>query len=73
MAGFLGLGNSVGSPETKIKADHSCTKFKKKLPNRRLTTPLFCKHELRSSLECEIGTAVEPFRENNSNVKPACH
>ena len=43
------------------------------LPNRRLTTPLFCTHALRSSLECEIDTAVEPFREKNNNVKPACH
>ena len=43
------------------------------LPNRRLTTPLFSTHALRSSLECEIGTAVEPFREKNNNVKPACH
>ena len=24
-------------------------------------------------LECEIGTAVEPFREKNNNVNPACH
>ena len=39
------------------------------LPNRHLTTHLFCKHALRSSLECEIGTAVEPFREKNYNVK----
>ena len=39
------------------------------LPNRRLTTPLFCKHALRSNLECEIGTAVEPLREKNNNVK----
>ena len=30
--------------------------------------PLFCKHALRSSLEYEIGTAVEPFREKNNNV-----
>ena len=37
------------------------------------TTPLFCKHALRSSLECEIGSAVEPLREKNINVKPACH
>ena len=22
---------------------------------------------------CEIGTAVEPFREKNNNVKSACH
>ena len=43
------------------------------LPNTRLNTPLFCTHALRSSLECEIGTAVEPFREKNNNVKPACH
>ena len=43
------------------------------LPNRRLTIPLFCKHALRCSLECEIGTAVEPFREKNNNVKPTCH
>ena len=43
------------------------------LPNRCLTTPLFYIHTLRSSLECEIGTAVEPFREKNNNVKPACH
>ena len=43
------------------------------LPKRRLTTPLFWKHALRSSLECEIGTAVEPFREKNNNVKLACH
>ena len=43
-------------------------------PNRRLTTPLFCKHgTLRCSLECEFGTAVEPFRETNNNVKPTCH
>ena len=41
------------------------------LPNRRLTTPLFCTRALRSSLECEIGTAVEPCREKNNNVKPA--
>ena len=27
----------------------------------------------RSSLECEIGTAVEAFREKNNNVKPAYH
>ena len=43
------------------------------LPNRRLTTPLFCKHALKLSLECEIGTAVEPFHEKNNNVKPTCH
>ena len=43
------------------------------LPNRRLTIPLFCKHALRWSLEREIGTAVEPFREKNNNVKPTCH
>ena len=43
------------------------------LPNRCLPTPLFCTHALRSSLECEIGNAVEPFREKNYNVKPACH
>ena len=43
------------------------------LPNRRLTTHLFCRHALRSSLECEIGTAVEPFHEKNNNVKPTCH
>ena len=36
------------------------------LPNRRLFTLLFCTHALRSSLECEIGTAVEPFREKNN-------
>ena len=36
------------------------------LPNRHLTTLLFCKHALRLSLECEIGTAVEPFREKNT-------
>ena len=46
---------------------HSCTEFK------YLTTPLFCKHALRSSLECEIGTAVEPFRAKNNNVKLACY
>ena len=28
---------------------------------------------LRSSLECEICTAVEPFHEKSNNVKPACH
>ena len=27
------------------------------------------KHALKSSLECEIGTAVEPFREKNNKVK----
>ena len=43
------------------------------LPNRRLTILLFCKHALRSNLECEIGTAVEPFHEKDNNVKPACH
>ena len=43
------------------------------LPNRRLTTPSFCTQTLRSSLECKIDTAVEPFREKNNNVKPACH
>ena len=46
------------------------------LQNRRLTTSLFCKHTLRSSLECEISIAVEPFRERNinkMNVKPTCH
>ena len=26
------------------------------------------KRALRSSLECKIGTAVEPFREKNNNV-----
>ena len=35
--------------------------------------PLFCKHALRSSLECETGPTVEPFREKNNNVKPASH
>ena len=40
------------------------------LLNRCLTTPLFCISALRSCLECEIGTAVEPFREKNNNVKP---
>ena len=34
---------------------------------------LFCTHALRLSLECEIDTAMEPFREKNNNVKPACH
>ena len=24
-------------------------------------------------MECEIGTAVEPFREKNNKVKPVCH
>ena len=43
------------------------------LPNRRLTTPLFCKRAMRSRLECEIGTAMGPFPEKNNNVKPACH
>ena len=43
------------------------------LPNRRLTTHLFCTHALRSSLKREIGTVVEPFRKKNNNVKPACH
>ena len=38
-----------------------------------ITTPLFCKHALKSSLECEIGNAVEQFREKNNNVKPTCH
>ena len=41
------------------------------LPNRRLTTLLSCKHALK--LECEIGIAVEPFREKNNYVKPTCH
>ena len=41
------------------------------LSNTRLTIPLFCTNALRSNLECEIGTAVEPFREKNNNVKPA--
>ena len=40
------------------------------LPNIR---HLFCKHTLRSSLECEISTAVERFHEKNNNVKPTCH
>ena len=48
---------------------HLCTELK----YRRLTIHLFCKYALRSSLECEIGTAVEPFCEKNNNVKPACH
>ena len=43
------------------------------LQNERLTTPLFCTQALRTSLECEIGTAVEQFHEKNNNVKPACH
>ena len=43
------------------------------LPNRRITTPLFCTHALRLTLECEISTAMEPFHEKNNNVKPACH
>ena len=43
------------------------------LPNRRLTTPLFCTYALRSSLQCEIDTAVEPFREKNNNVKPTTY
>ena len=47
---------------------HSCTKLK-----YCRTTHLFCKHALRSSLEREIGTAVEPFHEKNNNVKPTCH
>ena len=38
------------------------------LLKRGLNTPLFCTHALRSSLECEVGTAVEPFREKNSNL-----
>ena len=41
------------------------------LPNRRLITPIFCRHALRLCLECEIGTSVEPFHEKNNNVKPA--
>ena len=40
---------------------------------RSRSTPLFCTHTLRSSLECEIGTAMDPFREKNNNVKLACH
>ena len=43
------------------------------LPNRSLTISLFCKQALKRSLECEIGTAVEPFREKNNNVKPIRH
>ena len=43
------------------------------LPHKRLTTLLFCTHALRSSLECEVGPAVEPFRKKNNNVKPVCH
>ena len=41
------------------------------LPNRRLTTSLFCTH----ALECEIGIVAEPFLEKNNNIgfKPACH
>ena len=35
--------------------------------NRCLTTPLFCIYALRSSLECKIRTAVEPFLEKNNN------
>ena len=43
------------------------------LLNRHLTTPLFCKHALKSSLECKIVSAVEQFCEKNNNVKPTCH
>ena len=67
---FLIFAYLFTSPETQTRADvmtlNSCT-------NRRLTTPLFCKHALSSSLECKIGTAVEPFREKYYNVKPTCH
>ena len=59
----------VGSPKTKTRADvrilHSCTKLK--------YSPFILYTRLISSLECEIGTAVETFREKNINVKPACH
>ena len=36
------------------------------LSNGRLSTPLFWTYALRSSEECDIGTAVETFREKNS-------
>ena len=73
MASFYGFTNSVGSPKTNKGwcYDTSLMYEIKILPNRCLTIPLFCSHAL--SLECEIGTAVEPFREKNNNVKPACH
>ena len=51
---------------------HSYTKLKY-CRTDVLTTHLFCKRALRSSLECEIGTAVEPFHEKNNNVKPTGH
>ena len=46
---------------------YSCTELN--TAEQILIAPLFCKHALRSSLEYEIGTAVEPFREMNNNVK----
>ena len=68
IAGVWGFTNSAGTPETETRADfiklHLCTKSR----YWRLNTHL-CNHAWDLSLECEISTTLEPFREKTTICK----